>query len=59
MDAFDPIRVQAVELHKRAVIRGAIAHCGKSLVKAALKCLDLELVCLNPGDPALKGAIRA
>jgi DNA helicase-2/ATP-dependent DNA helicase PcrA len=56
MDGFDPIRSKAVRLHAALVADGADALDPSSLVDAAIRHHDLELVWLPPGDPALKNA---
>ena len=56
MDGFEPIRLAAVRLHESLVAAGADALDPSSLIDAAIRRHDLELVCLPPGDPALKNA---
>ena len=56
MDAFEPIRSAAAALHKALVAKGADQLNPLALVEAAAAYLDLELVWLPAGDPALKGA---
>ena len=56
MDAFDPIRETAARLHTELVTSGADPSRSWSMVEAAIRQLDLELVWLPAGDPALKGA---
>lgn len=56
MDSFELIRATAVRLHEAVVAQGADPLNSSSLVTGAIRYLDLELVCLPAGDPALKGA---
>jgi DNA helicase II / ATP-dependent DNA helicase PcrA len=56
MDAFDSIRGEALHLHEAVVAAGANPHYPLSLAKEAARNLDLELVWLPVGDPALKNA---
>lgn len=56
MDAFDPIRQEAAALHRLLVSRGADPLKPMSLVLATAAHLDLEVVPLHAGDPALNGA---
>src|SRR5215216_5050605 len=56
MDAFDPIRETAVRLHTELVTMGAYPSRSWAMVEAAIRQLELELVWLPAGDPALKGA---
>ncbi len=56
MDGFEPIRLAAVRLHEALVAEGASALDPSSLVDAAIRHHDLELVWLPRGDPALKSA---
>jgi superfamily I DNA/RNA helicase/Zn-dependent peptidase ImmA (M78 family) len=56
MEAFEPVRAKAAELHSRALIAGAVETEPLSIVAAAAKLLDLELAYVPAGDPALKGA---
>jgi DNA helicase II / ATP-dependent DNA helicase PcrA len=56
MDAFDPIREIAVRLHTELVTMGADPSRSWAMVEAAIRQLELELVWLPAGDPALKGA---
>ena len=59
MDAFDPIRRAAEELHKRAVNVDADPLDPLSFVTTAIEKLDdldIELSWLDPGNPGLKGA---
>ena len=56
MDAFDPIREAAARLHTELVTKGADPSRSWAMVEAAVRQLELELVWLPPGDPALKGA---
>jgi DNA helicase II / ATP-dependent DNA helicase PcrA len=57
MDAFDPIRQTAARLHTELVTRGADPSRSWAMVEAAIRHLELELVWLPAGDPALKGAV--
>ena len=56
MDAFEPIRELAARLHATLVGAGKNASEPLAFVEAAVHQLDLELVWLPAGDPALKGA---
>lgn len=56
MDGFEPIRLSAVRLHEVLVAGGANALDPSSLVDAAIRHHNLELVWLPSGDPALKNA---
>ena len=56
MDAFDPIREAAARLHTDLVAMGADPSRSRAMVEAAVRRLELELVWLPAGDPALKGA---
>lgn len=56
MEAFEPIRDIAARLHTELVSEGADPFEPMVLVKAAIQKLKLELVWLEPGNPALKGA---
>jgi superfamily I DNA/RNA helicase len=56
MDAFEPIRESARQLHGAAVAAGADSSQPFALINAAISELDLELFWLPAGDPALKGA---
>ena len=56
MDQFETIRQAATELHDIVVSDGVDIFDPIPLVKAAASHLDLELVWLRPGDPALKNA---
>ncbi|MBO9501661.1 ATP-dependent helicase [Brevundimonas sp. A19_0] len=56
MDPFDPIRSDAAALHDVLVETGADPLDPFAFVQAGAKALDLELVWLAAGDPALKGA---
>src|SRR5690606_10149689 len=53
---FEPIRSAAAALHEALVAKGADPLNPLALVEAAAADLDLELVWLPAGDPALKGA---
>ena len=57
MDAFAPIRDTAARLHAELVTRGADPSRSWAMVEAAIRQLELELVWLPAGDPALKGAL--
>ena len=56
MDTFEPIRKSAEYLHDEIVGAGTDPVDTETLIKAAVAHLDLELVYLTPGDPALKNA---
>jgi DNA helicase II / ATP-dependent DNA helicase PcrA len=56
MDGFDPIRETAARLHTELVTMGADPSRSWAMVEAAIRHLELELVWLPAGDPALKGA---
>jgi superfamily I DNA/RNA helicase len=57
MDAFAPIRDTAARLHMELVTRGADPSRPWAMLEAAIRRLELELVWLPAGDPALKGAL--
>ena len=56
MEAFEPIRNIAATLHNNVVLEGADPFNPMGLVEAAIRKLELELVLLDSGNPALKGA---
>ena len=56
MDAFEPIRKSAAHLHDKLIEKGTDPVDTAALITAAVAHLDLELVYLAPGDPALKNA---
>ena len=56
MDAFEPIRKSAAHLHDKIIEKGTDPLDTAALITAAVAHLDLELVYLAPGDPALKNA---
>jgi superfamily I DNA/RNA helicase/Zn-dependent peptidase ImmA (M78 family) len=56
MDLFDPIRSAATALHERLVATGVDPLDPTALIMAAIGRLDIELVWLPAGDPALKNA---
>src|SRR5262249_13008279 len=56
MDAFESVRATATRLHAELVNMGVDPSRPWSMVEAAIQRLDLELVPLPVGDPALKGA---
>ena len=56
MDAFEPIRKSAARLHDKIVATGTDPVDTTALIEAAVARLDLELVWLEQGDPALKNA---
>jgi superfamily I DNA/RNA helicase/Zn-dependent peptidase ImmA (M78 family) len=56
MDGFEVIRRQAERLHNSVVAVGADSLNPSHLVDVAISHLDLELIVLPAGDPALKGA---
>ena len=56
MDAFEPIRKSAAHLHDKIIAAGTDPVDTTALITAAVAHLDLELVWLEQGDPALKNA---
>ena len=56
MEAFEPIRKSAAHLHDKIIETGTDPVDTAELITAAVAHLDLELVYLAPGDPALKNA---
>ena len=56
MDAFEPIRKSAAHLHNKVTEAGTDPVDTAAFIMAAVAHLDLELVYLAPGDPALKNA---
>src|SRR4051794_13926561 len=56
MESFEPIFKSSDRLHDESVFDGAGAFNPISLVGGGLRKLKLELVWLQSGDPALKGA---
>ncbi|MEO5925671.1 MAG: ATP-dependent helicase [Bryobacteraceae bacterium] len=56
MEPFEPIRKAAAELHEAATLVGANPFDPLGLIEAMAKQLDLNLVWLSKGHPALKGA---
>ena len=58
MDSFEPIRKVAEDLHHQVAGDGPPKK-PMELVNAAIKRLELELIWLPTGDPALKGALVA
>ena len=56
MEAFEAIRNMAARLHADVVSAGADPLGPMGLAEAAIRKLELELVRLEPGSPALKGA---
>lgn len=56
MDAFELIRSEATALHQVLVAQGVDPLDPFVLVRSAASHLDLDLVWLEAGDPALKGA---
>jgi superfamily I DNA/RNA helicase len=56
MDAFEPIREAARQLHAEAIAAGADDSQPLMLVSRAIRELSLELFWLPDGDPTLKGA---
>ena len=56
MDAFEPVRDAAADLHFQLAAAAAVPPQPMELVDAAIGYLDLELAWLPSGDPALKGA---
>lgn len=57
MEAFEPVRMAAANLHAELVAAGVNPDRPLELVDAAIKHLQLELAWLPPGDPTLKGAL--
>jgi DNA helicase-2/ATP-dependent DNA helicase PcrA len=56
MDAFEPIREKARQLHASVIAAGADEFLPLTLVRVAIREMDLELFWLPSGDPTLKGA---
>jgi|SRR5437879_215426 len=56
MEAFEAIRNMAARLHADVVSAGADPLRPMVLAEAAIRQLELELLWLEPGNPALKGA---
>src|SRR3712207_4515363 len=56
MDGFEPIRESAARLYAKLIALGADSSRPWAMVEAAIRHLELELVWLPAGDPALKGA---
>lgn len=56
MDGFEPVREAAQRLHDAVIGRGANPLDPSSVVAEAIRYLDLEVIWLKTGDPALKGA---
>jgi DNA helicase-2/ATP-dependent DNA helicase PcrA len=56
MEPFEPIRQAAASLHAQLAARGVDTLKPLELIDAAARELDLELVWLDKGHPALKGA---
>lgn len=56
MEAFEPVRNSAVELHDELVAAGTNPLNPSALIDAAVRRLTLEVCWLPPGDPGLKGA---
>lgn len=56
MDGFEPVREAAQRLHDVVIASGANPLEPIALITAAVEILDLELVWLSAGNPALKGA---
>ena len=56
MDPFEPIRSKAAALHEELLSEGKDPFDPLALVEAAVGRRDLDLVWLQQGDPALKGA---
>lgn len=56
MDAFEPIREQAARLCAELVAAGTDPLDPAKFIEAAIRHLDLRLIWLAAGDPALKGA---
>src|ERR1700722_16044205 len=55
MEAFEPIRDAAFRLHSKLMLAGVDPLNPMSLVEAATRELDIELIWLAPGSPTLKG----
>lgn len=56
MDAFEPIRESAYQLHCELKAKGIDTLNPSAIAHAAIGALDLEFASLPSGDPALKGA---
>jgi superfamily I DNA/RNA helicase len=56
MDAFEPIRETARQLHASVIAAGVHESQPLAMVRAAILQMDLELHWLPTGDPTLKGA---
>lgn len=56
MDAFETIRIIAARLHHQLVANGANPLKPLSVVEAAVEHFKLDLIFLEPGNTALKGA---
>jgi DNA helicase-2/ATP-dependent DNA helicase PcrA len=56
MDAFEEVRATAASLHERAMALGADRLAPAAVLEAIAQTLDIEVIRLDPGDVALKGA---
>lgn len=56
MTTFDELRDLAAALHERSMALGADRLAPAAVLEAITQSLDIEVVCLDPGDVALKGA---
>ena len=56
MDLFEPVRLAAAELHAKLVAAGCDPDRPLALIDAAVALLEFDLVWLEAGSPALKGA---
>jgi DNA helicase II / ATP-dependent DNA helicase PcrA len=56
VDAFETIRIIAARLHHQLVANGANPLKPLSVVEAAVEHFNLDLIFLDPGNTALKGA---
>jgi DNA helicase II / ATP-dependent DNA helicase PcrA len=56
MDSFDQVRFKASTLNASSIEAGADPFVPSAVVAGAAKALELDLVSLPTGDPALKGA---
>lgn len=56
MDTFEPVRKSAADLHDRIIPKGTDSLDSTALISAGVSHLDLEVVWLAQGDPALKNA---
>jgi superfamily I DNA/RNA helicase/Zn-dependent peptidase ImmA (M78 family) len=56
MDSFDQVRFKASTLNASIIEAGADPFVPSAVVEGAAKALELDLISLPAGDPALKGA---